>query len=526
MLRPKRFKLRAVVIAIIVFVILICVPAMLMKVYYRMSDADQAQMITEQETLVDLSAQAIKIKLDGLVSSASSMASSSTLSSDAAHGQWLKAADAARDMQNNVKYYDPFIDRVIIYDPQGVQQAAYPALTGGLGKSATGSLWYKALSSGGVSSYVSNVALRVSVPQIQVVNVAVPIKSDVGGISGFLVLQIPTDNFLEFGENISLGTYGFAYVVDSAGNLVAHPKFSSENGEVVNYLFDPAVRNVVNGESGGGIVDQGTATKGIVVYTPIPGYGWGVIGRELYAEAFAGNGSILFDIALLIAICTIIDLLISYMLFRILNADSSVAPPPSRGHHGSKGFTLIELLVVIAIIAILAVVVVLTLNPAQLLAQSRDANRVSDFATLKSALSLYLVDTPIANLASSSYGYGSCYLSTASGNGTTTASCGGVFAGTYSNASTSNTLYRLNDSRGWLPVNFSQLSYGTPLGTLPIDPTNNATYYYAYTATTTGGNYFELDAFMESTKYSTAAVNDGGDKSNVYEAGTKPGLNL
>jgi prepilin-type N-terminal cleavage/methylation domain-containing protein len=48
------------------------------------------------------------------------------------------------------------------------------------------------------------------------------------------------------------------------------------------------------------------------------------------------------------------------------------------------GFTLIELLVVIAIIAILAVVVVLTLNPVQLLAESRDANRVSDMATLQS----------------------------------------------------------------------------------------------------------------------------------------------
>ena len=40
-----------------------------------------------------------------------------------------------------------------------------------------------------------------------------------------------------------------------------------------------------------------------------------------------------------------------------------------------SGFTLIELLVVIAIIAILAVVVILTLNPAQLLAQARDSTR-------------------------------------------------------------------------------------------------------------------------------------------------------
>src|SRR5471030_3210736 len=57
-----------------------------------------------------------------------------------------------------------------------------------------------------------------------------------------------------------------------------------------------------------------------------------------------------------------------------------------------SGFTLIELLVVIAIIAILSVVVILTLNPAELLRQARDSNRVSDFATLKSALGLYAAD--------------------------------------------------------------------------------------------------------------------------------------
>src|SRR5271154_4705198 len=57
-----------------------------------------------------------------------------------------------------------------------------------------------------------------------------------------------------------------------------------------------------------------------------------------------------------------------------------------------SGFTLIELLVVIAIIAILAVVVILTLNPAELLRQARDSNRVSDFATLKSSIGLYAAD--------------------------------------------------------------------------------------------------------------------------------------
>jgi prepilin-type N-terminal cleavage/methylation domain-containing protein len=89
-----------------------------------------------------------------------------------------------------------------------------------------------------------------------------------------------------------------------------------------------------------------------------------------------------------------------------------------------RGFTLIELLVVIAIIAILAVVVVLTLNPAQLLAQSRDANRVSDMATLNSAVSLFLTDTggkiALGNASS-------VYLSVPDAIvANTTSSCGGL----------------------------------------------------------------------------------------------------
>ena len=53
-----------------------------------------------------------------------------------------------------------------------------------------------------------------------------------------------------------------------------------------------------------------------------------------------------------------------------------------------KGFTLIELLIVIAILAILATTVVLVLNPAQILAETRDGQRLNDMGTLQSAISL------------------------------------------------------------------------------------------------------------------------------------------
>src|SRR3989338_3367165 len=55
----------------------------------------------------------------------------------------------------------------------------------------------------------------------------------------------------------------------------------------------------------------------------------------------------------------------------------------------SKGFTLIELLVVIGIIAILSTLIMVVVNPAQLLAQARDSQRLSDLAAVRNAISTY-----------------------------------------------------------------------------------------------------------------------------------------
>ena len=54
-----------------------------------------------------------------------------------------------------------------------------------------------------------------------------------------------------------------------------------------------------------------------------------------------------------------------------------------------KGFTLLELIIVIGIIAILGTVSVLVLNPAQLFAQARDSNRLSDASTIEKAIGIY-----------------------------------------------------------------------------------------------------------------------------------------
>jgi prepilin-type N-terminal cleavage/methylation domain-containing protein len=186
-----------------------------------------------------------------------------------------------------------------------------------------------------------------------------------------------------------------------------------------------------------------------------------------------------------------------------------------------NAFTLIELLVVIAIIAILAVVVVLTLNPAELLRQSRDSNRLSDLATLTSALNLYNTDQGGA----SGYSLGSAnvtYLSIPDPSATTTAGsdCSGLgfpSGGSFHCAASST--FRSVNSTGWIPVNLQTLSSGAPLGSLPIDPVNttSSNFYYTYQ---TDGTSFKIRAVPESNKYLAQA----GTNPNLFTVGSKLAL--
>src|ERR1700733_11386860 len=123
------------------------------------------------------------------------------------------------------------------------------------------------------------------------------------------------------------------------------------------------------------------------------------------------------------------------------------------GSRSFSGFTLIELLVVIAIIAVLAVIVILTLNPAELLRQSRDSNRLSDMSTLNSAMVLYNEDVNLASLGSASTLYPS--VSDAAATSTAGDQCQGLGALTlpviWSYQCAASTTFKAIDGTGWVP---------------------------------------------------------------------------
>jgi prepilin-type N-terminal cleavage/methylation domain-containing protein len=170
-----------------------------------------------------------------------------------------------------------------------------------------------------------------------------------------------------------------------------------------------------------------------------------------------------------------------------------------------KGFTLIELLIVIAILAVLATVVVLVLNPAQLLAEARDGQRLGDMNAVRDAIAFYL-----ATAAAGSPGVGTTEYCT----------IGTTFPGGGASSCTLRAVYA-TDNTGWVPLNLALSSGGSPLAVLPRDPTNTGTFYYAYGAGSPA-NTFEVNAQMESTKYLAGtgpAATDGGNVAAWFEVG-------
>ncbi|MEK9154795.1 MAG: type II secretion system protein [Patescibacteria group bacterium] len=181
-----------------------------------------------------------------------------------------------------------------------------------------------------------------------------------------------------------------------------------------------------------------------------------------------------------------------------------------------KGFTLLELLIVIGILAILATAATIVLNPAELLRQARDTQRIADLDAVKAAISLYLTDVTSPALGTTT----NCYVNPAG----VAANCATRHAG----KTTTIIAGRAVDGTGWVPVNLGSISTGAPLAVYPVDPTNSATVFYSYSNTATT---IELNADLEAAKYIQGGANDkestdGGTMAGIYEVGTEPGLDI
>lgn len=221
---------------------------------------------------------------------------------------------------------------------------------------------------------------------------------------------------------------------------------------------------------------------------------------------------------------------------------------PGRKHPKPRaGFTLIELLIVITILVILAGVLIFVLNPVETLRKSRDAQRLRDLATLKNSIGLYITSVSTAYLAGASSntgckipsGYSSgdviyySYPSDTPGATITDSTLDAGSASIPAAGQVTRANLRKVDATGWLPVSLTSISGGSPISSLPLDPTNTITSVSAVSASDLVYRYacdssdttFEVDANLESSTYTSDPDNkekdDGGNNDNLHEVGTK-----
>lgn len=156
-----------------------------------------------------------------------------------------------------------------------------------------------------------------------------------------------------------------------------------------------------------------------------------------------------------------------------------------------SGFTLVELLVVVAIIVILAGVVVGLINPASILAKSRDARRLSDIDSLSKVMALALVDKELDLITTGN----NCFTCV------------------------SNVGTQAVDGSGY--IKFTKMDGKTGLAkfmaALPVDPVNSGLNIYTFASNTVD---YELNLVLESPDNALKMATDGGNNPNVYEVGS------
>jgi hypothetical protein len=162
----------------------------------------------------------------------------------------------------------------------------------------------------------------------------------------------------------------------------------------------------------------------------------------------------------------------------------------------------------------------MTLNPAELLKQARDSNRLSDLATINTALNLFSTDVLGGFMGTSTIIYVSI-----PDTSPTCANLGLPILATSSytyNCVTQQNL-RNTDGTGWIPVNFQRISSNSPISQLPRDPVNTTStnLYYTYM---TGGSWKLTAISLESQKYATEGIKDGGTAPSSYEIGNNLSL--
>ena len=150
---------------------------------------------------------------------------------------------------------------------------------------------------GSVPSYIANAF--ISQPgNVPAISISVGVVNDRKELSGILYANISLETLSSFIKSLAYGKTGTVYLVDAAGNLLAHPGISpgletkDKDGVVEWTLRDfsknPVVKNAIENRYVSGFYSMpGERRLVLASYAKIPGLGWTVVVEQDAKEAFS-----------------------------------------------------------------------------------------------------------------------------------------------------------------------------------------------------------------------------------------------
>ncbi len=199
--------------------------------------------------------------------------------------------------------------------------------------------------------------------------------------------------------------------------------------------------------------------------------------------------------------------------------------------HYKKGLTLIEVIIILALLSIFYGFFITFFKISNFFVIARDNQRINDLVLLNSVLNLYLQNATSIDLDGP-------YLSQRAIDEATPTIFVSVpseveYFPPYSTNSIayqvyqqSRNNYRAIDGKGWIPIDFTEISYTGNISQLPVDPINtkegNFFYLYAFRVDPFG---YELSCFLEYPEFQRGGKKDkvsrdGGNDDQRFEIGT------
>lgn len=261
--------------------------------------------------IAELAETSVKERLDRFVYLGESFAGRPGVLDSVAEGRWDVAADTY--LIPSVDNF-PEVDRLLLVNPDGVLMSDWPQVEAVQGKNFSFREWFQGVSTT-QGTYVSGVYRRTAEPAVNVVAVAVPLLElgDEKKVLGYLVLQIKTDTFLAWSEEVDAGEGAAIYVVDQFGYVVSHPAYAPQ-GEIIDYSSLGTVQKLKKGQDGEEIVyNPIEQVEQLVAYEHVPTYGWGVVVTQPTQQAFANRDMVLQDLLFLYGALTILIAAFSIM---------------------------------------------------------------------------------------------------------------------------------------------------------------------------------------------------------------------